>query len=133
MVEKGGWKALYERADKAGQEAADRKVPQPMLVGTPTTPFGNDIDPTKRVYFVRGGLCGFATVTIKPATGGFVKWLKGRGIGYKAYYGGWAVPCNPRTAPDLAQAVEIKEAYARAFAEVLRDAGINVYVDVRLD
>lgn len=128
------WAAIYRLADAAGQAAANAKVPQPMLVGTPTEPlFGTEIDTTKPVYVVRGGVCGFAWVVIRPATGGFVRFLKTRGVGYKNYYGGWAVPANPRVAPDLAQSMEIKQAYARAFAKVLNDNGIKAYADSRMD
>lgn len=131
---KKDWAAIYREALKAGEDAAAAKVPQPMLVGTPTEPlFGTEIDPTKPVYFVRGGVCGFAWVVVKPATGGFVRYLKEKGIGYKNYYGGWAVPANPRVAPDLQQSMEIKEAFARAFAKVLKDYGITAYAESRMD
>ena len=30
-----------------------------MVVGTPTTPLGNDIDYSKETYYVADGLCGF--------------------------------------------------------------------------
>lgn len=124
---------LYRKAQQAGQQAADAITPQPMVVGTATSLFGNDIDRTKPVYVVRGGVCGFAWVVIKPATGGFVRWLKAQNIGYKNYYGGWAVSANPRTAPDLAQSMEIKRAYAYAFAQVLKEAGLKAYVESRMD
>src|SRR5712672_3082482 len=45
----------------------------------------------ERAYHVADGVCGFAYVTIRPATGAFVQWLKGRSIGHKAYHGGWEI------------------------------------------
>ena len=37
-----------------------------MVVGTPTTPLGDDIDYTKETYYVADGMCGFAWINIKP-------------------------------------------------------------------
>ena len=54
------WQALHEKANTAGIQAALAKVPTPMIVGTPTRPFGNDIDYTEQTYIVPGGTCGFA-------------------------------------------------------------------------
>ena len=67
-------------------------TPTPMVVGTPTTPLGDDIDYTKDTYYVSDGLCGFAWINIKPARGKFVTWLKGADIGRKDnYYGGYTI------------------------------------------
>ena len=41
-------------------------TPTPMVVGTPTTPLGDDIDYTKDTYYVADGMCGFAWINIKP-------------------------------------------------------------------
>ena len=35
--------------------------------------------------------CGFANITIRPAQGKFVGWLKKQGIGDNGYRGGWRV------------------------------------------
>ena len=126
------WHALYRAAHEAGQVAADAAVPTPMLVGT-AVGLSDIIDETKPVYVVRGGLCGFAYIIVRPARGGFVNWMRDNGIGYKHYYGGWTIPARPLTPPDLSQSVEIKEKYARAFAGVLRDHGINCTVETMLD
>ena len=59
---------IYKEADAAGSAAAEAAVPTPMIVGTPTTPLGNDIDFKKQTYFVSEGVCGFAWVKIFPVT-----------------------------------------------------------------
>ena len=76
--------------------------------------------------------CGFAWVTIKPARGPFVKYLKDNGIGRLGVYGGWEV-----SSYDVCgwhgQNMDVKEDACRAFAEVLRDNGITARVESRMD
>ena len=120
---------LYVKADLAGVKAGNDALPTPMVVGSPTTPLGDDIDPKKPMYFVNDGVCGFAWVNIKPARGKFITWLKSMGIGRKdSYYGGWTVWVS-----DFGQSIARKENYARAFAKVLGDYGITAYNMSRLD
>lgn len=119
---------IYKEADAAGHAAGEAAVPTPMIVGTPTTPLGNDIDYTKKTYFVEGGVCGFAWVNISPARGAFVNYLKSIDAGYKSYYGGYDVSVR-----GFGQSMTRKEAYAQAFAEVLRSYGINAYAQSRMD
>jgi hypothetical protein len=120
---------IYKEADAAGHEAATTVVPTPMIVGTPTTPLGNDIDFTKKTYFVEGGACGFAWVKIFPARGAFVNYLKSIKVGStNGYEGGYDVWVS-----GFGQSVTRKEAYAQAFAAVLRKYGINAYGQSRLD
>lgn len=120
---------IYKEADAAGCAAAEAAVPTPMIVGTPTTPLGNDIDFKKQTYFVAEGLCGFAWVKIFPARGAFVNYLKKAGIGStNSYEGGYDIWVS-----GYGQSVTRKEAYAGAFAKVLNDYGINAYGQSRLD
>lgn len=119
---------IYKEADAAGHAAGQSAVPTPMVVGTPTTPLGNDIDYTKKTYFVEGGVCGFAWVNISPARGAFVNYLKSIDAGHKSYYGGYDVWVR-----GFGQSLARKEAYAQAFAEVLRSYGINAYAQSKLD
>lgn len=111
--------ALYQSADKAGREAAERCVPAAMLVGTPKTMFGNDIDYSKTVEYVADGVCGFAWVNLKPGNSGFANWLKKKGYARPdSYYGGvtiWVSGYN--------QSMQKKEAYAGAFCRVIQVAG----------
>ena len=120
---------IYKEADAAGSAAAEAAVPTPMIVGTPTTPLGNDIDFKKQTYFVADGLCGFAWVKIFPARGAFVTYLKKAGIGStNSYEGGYDIWVS-----GYGQSVTRKEAYAQAFAAVLKSYGINAYGQSRLD
>ena len=64
---------VYAEAHSAGMAAGNGCTPTPMVVGTPTTPLGNDIDYDKETYYVADGMCGFAWINIKPARGKFVK------------------------------------------------------------
>ena len=58
---------LLERAHLMGMDAGRAASVTPMIVGSPSTPFGSDIDYSKKTYFVEDGACGFAGVVIKPA------------------------------------------------------------------
>lgn len=129
------WKQLWKDAHAEGMKAAMAHTPTPMIVGSPTTFLGNDIDPNKPVYYVSGGVCGWANVYIKPARGAFCQWLLANDLaGKNSYRGGitlraWTDFKDPRT-----QSLELNEVYAHAFAQVLRDAGINgVAVESRMD
>lgn len=106
---------LYGRADIAGRNAAQACVPTPMhIVG---------YEP------IADGLCGFAWINIKPATSRFCKYLKSAGIGRTdSCYGGRSIWVN-----EYDQSHARKTAYAHAFAQVLRDAGIKAYGMDRLD
>ena len=119
---------LLERAHLMGMDAGRSVGVTPMVVGTPTTVFGSEIDYSKKTYFVEGGVCGFAGVVIKPARGKFVSYLKSIGIGNKHYYGGYYVSVH-----EFGQSLTRKEAYADAYAKVLGEAGMSCYVDSRMD
>ena len=119
---------LFESAHEAGLKAGREVGVTPMVVGTPTELFGNEIDWDKSTYHVSDGVGGFAGVVIKPARGKFVSYLKSLGMGYKHYYGGWYVSVR-----EFGQSLTRKEAYAEAFAKVLGEAGMRCYVDSRMD
>lgn len=119
---------LLEKAHLMGMDAGRRVGVTPMVVGTPTELFGNEIDWDKSTYHVSDGVCGFAGVVIKPARGKFVSYLKSLGMGYKHYYGGWYVSVR-----EFGQSMTRKEAYAEAFAKVLTEEGMSCYVDSRMD
>lgn len=115
---------LWSAADAAGRKAAAECTPRPMVV----TQHGSETGGVRVVDIIDDGMCGFAYVKIRPANGPFVKWLKTRNVGYKAYGGGWEVSIH-----DYGQSWERKRAHARAMATVLRDAGINATSYDRLD
>ena len=120
---------IYTEAHSAGIAAGNGCTPTPMVVGSPTTPLGNDIDYSKDTYYVSDGVCGFAWVNIKPARGAFVKYLKENNIGRKdSYYGGYTVWVS-----EFGQSMARKENYARAFTQVLDANGITAYNMSRMD
>src|SRR3990172_12033858 len=84
-------KQIWEEGLKAGEEAGENAIPTPMTVGSSKSLFGNDIDYSKPTYHVSEGVCGFAWVTITPARGKMVQYLKSINEGGKGYYGGYQI------------------------------------------
>jgi hypothetical protein len=120
---------IHYEAVQAGLKAGEAHKPVPMIVGSPSSPLGNDIDPNQPVYRVDSGVCGFGWVNIKPARGKFVSWLKKNNIGRTdSYEGGYRIPCF-----EFGQSLEKKERYVRAYAQVLNDHGIKAYANSRMD
>ena len=121
---------LWMAADAAGKVAANEVNVTPMVVGTPTAPFGNEIDYKKKVHFVADGVCGFAWVNLKPSNCKFAKWLQEMGFARPdGYYGGVTI-----SVLDYNQSLTRKAAYAGAFAGVLAAAGFKkVYAYSRID
>lgn len=116
-MSKVDYSGLYGAADRAGMEAVSKLTVEPMVV-----------EGYGKRYFVEDGVCGFAWVTVKPANSAFAKWLKERALARNAYGGGvsiWVSKFN--------QSMQKKEAYANAFARVLRDNDINAYSESRMD
>jgi len=129
VIKKATVDEVYREAYAAGLKAGHEVQVTPMVVGTETSPFSNIIDETKQTYFVEGGVCGFAWVKIRPARGKFVQWLKEQNIGSKDNYeGGYTIWCH-----EFGQSLTRKEAFAGAFAEVLRGYGIDAYGQSRID
>jgi len=107
---------LYEKAELEGREAASAVNVNPMYVTSGAT-----------TWKVDDGVCGFAWVTIFGNTS-FVKWLKANHIARKNSGRGvtvWVSAYN--------QSVTRKEAFAKAFAAVLKEAGVDAYADSRMD
>ena len=122
------FKELFDKAHVNGMIAGNSCIPTPMIVGTPTTPLGNDIDTTKKVYKVDGGVCGFAWVHFAGNTS-FGRWAKKKGLARKDWPNGLAISCH-----EFGQSMTKKSAYARAFAKILRDEGnIKAYAMSRID
>ncbi len=124
------FQALYNLADQAGKAAAKALTPTPMVVGTPTTLFGNEIDYSKPVEVVNDGVCGFAWVNLKPGNSAFANWLKKNKLARPdSYYGGVTIWVS-----DYNQSMERKSAYAGAFARVLVENGFKrAYSMSRMD
>ena len=130
--QKSAYDILVEASESA-EQAVKACRPTPMVVGTPTTFFGNEIDESKPTYFIEGGVCGFASVVIKPARGSIVAELKKRKIGSAHYGGGYSF-----SSWQLAQSIRQDQSYERAVAaakgavEGLKKYGVNAYVDSRI-
>lgn len=129
---KSAYDILVEASENA--EASVKACrPTAMVVGE-AIGLSNEIDESKPTYFIEGGICGFASVVIKPARGKFVAELKKRKIGYASYYGGYSVS-SWEFAPSIRQDQSYERACAAASGavQVLRGYGINAYVDSRID
>jgi hypothetical protein len=118
---------IYVEAYEAGLNAGKDADTPKFIIGD-AIGLSDEIDFSKKTYIL-DGLCGFAWVKISPARGAFVNYLKSRGVGNKAYYGGgydiWV--------REFGQSVDRKAAFAGAFAEVLNKHGITAYAESRLD
>ena len=112
---------LLKQAETAGLKAGLEVVPTPV--------YFKDTH-TGQTYDSADGACGFAHVNISPARGKFVNYLKKIGKGHKSYQGGWDYWVSSQ---ELGQSITRKEAYADAFAKVLKEWGINCYSMSRLD
>lgn len=119
--------ALFNAADKAGRNAAESVVVKPMIVVGRENPL-DDNSAIKESYYVPSGPCGFASIVIRPGNCAFANFLKNNYGAYKHYYGGTNFPVR-----DYGQSIQLKEAYAYAFAKVVNEAGIKASVDSRLD
>jgi len=130
---KSAYDILVE-ASEAAEAAVKACTPQAIIVGSPSTPLGNDVDPNQKTWFIEGGVCGFASVVIKPARGNIVAELKKRKIG-SAHYGGGYSFSSWQLAPSIRrdQSYERACAAAKGAVEVLKSYGINAYVDSRID
>lgn len=121
--------SLLKKARVAGEAAAEACVPVPMFVGSAKSIFSNEIDQSKPVERVDDGVCGFAWVEIHPARGAVVSYMKKNRIGRAGYPKGWHVWVS-----GYGQSMARKEAYARAYAEVLReDGGLDARCVSRMD
>ena len=118
---------IYQQARDQGNAAVQQAYVAPMIVQQRQNPL-NDNSTLVREYFVSDGVCGFASVTVKPANCKFAKYLVANGLGRKAYNGGVSMSVH-----EFNQSLQKKEAYAHAFAKVLRDNGINAWSESRMD
>lgn len=118
---------IYTEAYYAGMEAVRNCTPIPMIINAINNPLDDNSRITKQ-YYVSDGVCGFASVIIKPAKGSFVNYLKANNLGHSHYGGGYAYYVGVGN-----QSLTKKEVFAEAFCEVLRKYNINCYVDSRMD
>ncbi len=81
--------------------------------------------------------CGFASVSIHPARGKFVKFMKDAGVGDNGYRGGYRISyydIMPKDHPySHTQSMSIKEEACEAFRDELKKYGLTVYAESRAD
>lgn len=124
------FRELYEKAYAAGLAAGKAALPTPMIVGEAQAlvgPGSDKIDYSKETYYCESGVCGFAWVVV-PGNSPFGRWAKKAGVARPGYPKGihfWV--------REFGQSMERKEAFARAFAKVLKEAGVQAYSDSRMD
>lgn len=113
---KNNFAPLIQEAHTVAHAAAMNCTPVPMHVfGMGTNEIVND------------GVCGFASVRFKGNTA-FGRYMKKNNLAWSAYGGGLSMSIHQYN-----QSYERKTAYARAFAGVLKDAGIDAWAEGRLD
>ena len=121
------WNAIYLEAKEAGVKAGDACTPIGMRVVQHTNML-DDSSPIAQSWDIPDGVCGFASVVIKPGTCSFAKWLIKNKLGGAQYYGGVGFSISEHR-----QSLQRKEAHASAVCEILSKYGINCYVDSRMD
>ncbi len=126
-ITEAAFNAVLHLALHEGAVAAGECVPTPQRF----YPAGTDPDVTGITE--PEGNCGFAWVTIKPATTAFARWLKKADAGnryglHRGTYGGLEI--WPR---GLGQSHERKVAWAEAVAQRLRAGEIRAHAGDRLD
>lgn len=119
---------LFDKAHAAGMAAGEAHKPVPMHVVQRENPFDDNSKIVKAYAPVLDGVCGFGWINIRPGNSSFANWLRRQGKGHKSYYGGWDFSVR-----HFGQSYERKMAYAHAFAEILREAGIKAYANGRID
>jgi hypothetical protein len=81
--------------------------------------------------------CGFANVSIHPARGKFVSFMKKAGIGDNGFRGGYRISYYDIMPRDHkyahTQSLDIKEIATEAFRDELRKYGLTVYAESRAD
>ena len=81
--------------------------------------------------------CGFANVSIHPARGRFVSFMKKAGVGDNGYRGGYRISyydIMPKDHPySHTQSMSIREVACDAFRDELVKYGLSVYSESRAD
>jgi hypothetical protein len=132
---------VIEAAERAGTTAMKLAIPTPMVVQQHAD-MTDDNSPVAQEWHVEGGVCGFAWVNFKvktPIERKFLAALKKAGMASSdinahtrwnrdSYYKGYTYWVR-----NGGRSMTRKEAYGQAFAEVLRDYGINARCMSRMD
>ena len=127
-MDKKDFAKIWQEAENAGKTAATNCVVVPMIVEQHENIL-DDNSPVKKQWVVDDGVCGFASVTIRPGNCTFANWLKKMGYAKINHYSGgvyiWISEYN--------QSMTRKEAHAIAMCDVFRKYGINANWDSRMD
>lgn len=113
------YEQMFREAHAAGLKAGAAAGVVPMIV-----------QGQQQTWVVPDGACGFAWITIRPGTSRLARAAKQYAGARKAYGGGVQIWVS-----EFGQSVMRKEAYAAAYAEVLRRVSgeSEVYAEGRLD
>jgi len=118
---------IYLEAHRAGIIAGNNAKPAPMGVCLANPVTG---EPIALIDIVADGVCGFAWISMKaktPENRKFISWAKKANVISKTHDGFWI------WVGEFNQSMTRKEAYARAFASVLKAHGIDCYADSKMD
>ena len=110
---------LWASAERLGREAGEAITPTVMRIVQANPITGKPL-PGAKVYVETEGPCGFACVTITPARGPLVSWMKKVSKGRRSYYAGWEVSVHAH-----GQSMERKAAHAKAMADYLTAEGVK--------
>jgi hypothetical protein len=135
MINESTFTQICEKAHTAGMESVKNTVSRTVMVYEETHPFSGTMDNTKPHYILDDYPCGFSWVNVYPANKGNTslgkeerRVLESAGFrknDYEKSYQLWV--------SDFNQSMQKKEAYADAFAKVLRENGIRAYSGSRMD
>lgn len=135
MIDIKTFTSICEKASAAGYAAVKSKQVIPMVVGHETSFMSGVIDETKPTYYVEDGVCGFSWVSVKPENKGNTRLGKAERAALEAagFRKNDYEKCYQLWISDFNQSMQKKEAYADAFAKVLRENGIRAYSGSRMD
>jgi hypothetical protein len=135
MIDYMNFRAICEKADYAGKEAVEKARIVPMIVGQEIGFFTGKLDYSKPIEYVEDGVCGFAWVSVTPQNKGNTKLgkeerkvLEATGFRKNDY-----TRTYQKSISGYNQSMQKKEAYANAFADVLRANGVKAYASSRMD
>lgn len=127
---------ISQEALEAGMAALNAATPTPMVVEQHANVM-DDNSPVTQQWVVDGGVCGFAWLSFKANTTENRKFLAGlKRAGMVGEGKQWSKSTNSGFmywVSQGGQSMTRKEAFARAYANVLNKYGLTVYVQSRMD
>jgi hypothetical protein len=130
---------LFEELKSVSREAlAEAPAPTPIIVGSPSTPLGNDVDPNQQTWYHADGVFGFATVVLESGRSGFAQWLLAKNLGNKWWSAGRTkgvgiYAFSRYGFADARHSYERNRFIATRMANYLRGKGYECWVDARVD